>query len=457
MAQTTVCLCDGKYIGIETIFTVANGKQINIPEKIKWFRKKSRNNELFCACGCGANVILVAGDRNIREQHFRMKHGTYEDKGHIGVETKTYGDSMTVLKCWLVDKLETTDVETRVPISLVDDTERNYEFSLLSRSKKLAVSYCRDRANLSDEKLEILKSNSKDIHLVYVADIMNGGNNGQYPEALMKIQDRQGYCLLLNIEDRLYNKAAMCAVSYIQDIDGLWKEVCISEGRLSDYTIAEDGQILYKNELLLTLVDKQIAKLKKAMQEEKERRDKERKRREDEIKRIQAETEMRQLELQKEQEKCKKEREQRQEEIRKQREKEEAERQAEIKRRDEEFKRNIEADLLQQKTPIIDVEGNRWIKCEFCGLIAKESEFSSYGGYNHVNLGTCRACSSKGADKKAMFVTKSETESNNIRVRYDVSICPNCGGKLKRKNGLYGVFFGCSNYPQCRYTRKVKK
>ena len=35
MAQRTVALCDGKYIGIETIYTVINGRQINIPEKLK--------------------------------------------------------------------------------------------------------------------------------------------------------------------------------------------------------------------------------------------------------------------------------------------------------------------------------------------------------------------------------------------------------------------------------------
>ena len=33
MAQRTVALCDGKYIGIETIYTVIDGKQINIYTK----------------------------------------------------------------------------------------------------------------------------------------------------------------------------------------------------------------------------------------------------------------------------------------------------------------------------------------------------------------------------------------------------------------------------------------
>lgn len=48
MAQRTVALCDGKYIGIETIYTVINGQQINIPEKLKELREKSQKKELFC-------------------------------------------------------------------------------------------------------------------------------------------------------------------------------------------------------------------------------------------------------------------------------------------------------------------------------------------------------------------------------------------------------------------------
>lgn len=32
-------------------------------------------------------------------------------------------------------------------------------------------------------------------------------------------------------------------------------------------------------------------------------------------------------------------------------------------------------------------------------------------------------------------------------------ICPMCGGRLILRNGKYGEFYGCSNYPRCRYTR----
>ena len=39
---------------------------------------------------------------------------------------------------------------------------------------------------------------------------------------------------------------------------------------------------------------------------------------------------------------------------------------------------------------------------------------------------------------------------------YDDKICPVCGSKLKLRTGKYGNFFGCTNYPKCKYTRKVR-
>ena len=31
-------------------------------------------------------------------------------------------------------------------------------------------------------------------------------------------------------------------------------------------------------------------------------------------------------------------------------------------------------------------------------------------------------------------------------------ICPRCNGELKLRNGRNGKFYGCSNYPRCRFT-----
>lgn len=33
--------------------------------------------------------------------------------------------------------------------------------------------------------------------------------------------------------------------------------------------------------------------------------------------------------------------------------------------------------------------------------------------------------------------------------------CPRCGGMLMKRKGKFGVFWGCSAYPQCRYTRNA--
>lgn len=35
-------------------------------------------------------------------------------------------------------------------------------------------------------------------------------------------------------------------------------------------------------------------------------------------------------------------------------------------------------------------------------------------------------------------------------------VCPKCGGKMVERQGKYGKFIGCSNYPKCKYTMNIK-
>lgn len=56
-------------------------------------------------------------------------------------------------------------------------------------------------------------------------------------------------------------------------------------------------------------------------------------------------------------------------------------------------------------------------------------------------------------------IRKSHVKSikNNIKdndIKEKNMICPKCGGELIERNGKYGKFIGCSNYPKCRYTSK---
>lgn len=42
-----------------------------------------------------------------------------------------------------------------------------------------------------------------------------------------------------------------------------------------------------------------------------------------------------------------------------------------------------------------------------------------------------------------------------IQKSMKVEVCPRCGGELVMRNGKFGRFLGCGNYPKCRYTRNV--
>ena len=43
------------------------------------------------------------------------------------------------------------------------------------------------------------------------------------------------------------------------------------------------------------------------------------------------------------------------------------------------------------------------------------------------------------------------------RIEKKTSICPKCGSELVKREGKYGQFLGCSEYPRCKYTYKLAK
>ena len=46
-------------------------------------------------------------------------------------------------------------------------------------------------------------------------------------------------------------------------------------------------------------------------------------------------------------------------------------------------------------------------------------------------------------------------ESDNIKENNNADFCPRCGSKLVKRNGRNGPFWGCSNFPKCRYTKNI--
>ncbi|MBW9220996.1 DNA topoisomerase I [Methanothermococcus sp. SCGC AD-155-M21] len=75
--------------------------------------------------------------------------------------------------------------------------------------------------------------------------------------------------------------------------------------------------------------------------------------------------------------------------------------------------------------------------CEVCGspLIA----------INKQRLCINLECPSKASEQPKEEIEKSERT------------CPKCGGNLSLKKGIYGMFYGCENYPKCKYTENLNK
>ncbi|HEX75478.1 MAG TPA: hypothetical protein G4O12_02715 [Dehalococcoidia bacterium] len=62
------------------------------------------------------------------------------------------------------------------------------------------------------------------------------------------------------------------------------------------------------------------------------------------------------------------------------------------------------------------------------------------------------------AELPEFHFSKEKEDIQSIVPRFDFKTgyrCPKCGGLLVRRNGKYGRFLGCSNYPKCRYTRSI--
>lgn len=458
--KTDYAFYNGTFIHISSIYDVIDGKQINKEAELKALKDKAHNKELFCPCGCKSNVTVVAGPKMARQQHFRLLPSE-NNKNCIGAKEGINSiNSRIVIETWLKDKLKTEDIQKRVPICSISDTERQYEFSFLSENNKIAVNYCNMQSNISEEKLTILDENSLGKCIIHIVDIKNGGCEGQFPEYLKRIQNKQNYCLLLSIEGAEYSKAKLKAVFYDRNYKGLWEETTFADALLSDFEINKYG-LIFNHISLTDLLNSAKSKFLSTQEIQK--------------KKVEAAA------------KAAAERVKKQEEILKTKytSKENSNKDpseflrsfnkkfykdiglSKINKPEEDFSntfvfdesdryykwRNFNlSDLLnQQDEQVIDPDGKRWFKCKYCGMPKKESDFITYGGDDGMNTGVCRSCW-----KKKNHSSRSNNAS--MQKRYDSKRCsnPNCNGTWQlRINGKTGQkFWGCTNFRNgCRETK----
>lgn len=440
MAQRTVCLYNGKYIGIESIYTIENGQKINIEGKIEVLRKLGRDNLLFCPCGCGSNLILVAGDRNLREQHFRIKNGneksscTAVSEHHLGIESKI------LLKLWLDENFPDCKLDSRIPLSCLCEDASKHELSFYNFTNKIGLCYWYNRANITSEKIDAIEAVESIRKVIYVADIQNMSENYQYPEYMKKIQDKQGYLLYLDIDDidtadYKYEQAHLYVnLIFKHVIDKTWHEVAVASDKLSEFRINNLGEIFYHDTPIKELVNKKKAEfLVKCEKEKHERKRLEYEAKERERQRIEK---LSQLELERE--------------LKRQRDEEQK------LREEQKYEKEIEQikamDFSQQNQSIADSRGCKWYRCKYCGKIGRASDFYTYGGKNSLNLGICynEACVAKRRIEIDEIMNHTGQKKDEQKEN-----CPWCGSKLVRRKGAYGEFIGCSGFPACRYNRSI--
>ncbi|PIF45075.1 topoisomerase-like DNA binding C4 zinc finger protein [Chryseobacterium sp. 52] len=81
-------------------------------------------------------------------------------------------------------------------------------------------------------------------------------------------------------------------------------------------------------------------------------------------------------------------------------------------------------------------------------LVKTIKQYDSY----HINEQTKNEIVAIILTAKTNNRNKDKTLRVNSNMNKNLS-CPNCGGNLMERNGKYGIFFGCHNFPRCTYTR----
>ena len=81
--------------------------------------------------------------------------------------------------------------------------------------------------------------------------------------------------------------------------------------------------------------------------------------------------------------------------------------------------------------------------CPECGgeLVYRNGRFGKF--ISCINFPTCR-------------YTENDEEELPEEAKEE-KICPNCGAKMVIKRGRYGQFWACSNYPECKTIESLKK
>ena len=111
----------------------------------------------------------------------------------------------------------------------------------------------------------------------------------------------------------------------------------------------------------------------------------------------------------------------------------------------EEQLRRAEAAPEERSTALPVEESD--VLCDKCGarMIYKDGRFGRFLAC--PSYPTCRNTRALGADGKPV-------EREEKRVEYAPFACEACGARMVVRNGRYGTFYACENYPKCTFTKQ---
>lgn len=108
--------------------------------------------------------------------------------------------------------------------------------------------------------------------------------------------------------------------------------------------------------------------------------------------------------------------------------------------------------IKQYKEPRISEATMKAINEKLAGLLVKDKSDKKRLKAEHMqSIRKVKDAKQKGQAQTGEAINMSKQTASSLQ-----TACPKCDGQLTLKSGRYGKFYGCSNYPECRYTENLK-
>ena len=223
-------------------------------------RRASREHRLFCTCGCKSNLQLVAGDKSITTHRFFRNYKDFVNPNCCYDESPVTQKSKILLRAWLNQTLQ-KHLLNDIPIAEINKGSRRYELTYYAQEYDFGLVYANEAQNIPFEKIQELDE-YKEMHILYVSDIHNLLQSGQLPVHQIDMQDKQGYCLFLKVnepekDEYLLSDTTLVCMYYIREnLDcGVWVGLPILEDCIMEFSVSPQGTLFYKEEPVDTYRD----------------------------------------------------------------------------------------------------------------------------------------------------------------------------------------------------------